>query len=514
MKPFLLQHFLEISAEKYPNKEALKHKDQTISYSSLLKQAQALGSFLNTKKTETNERIGIYLDKSIAQVISLFGVLYAEAAFVIINPALHEKQLLHIINDCQIKLLIADQKDQEKLNLIKNNSCCQEIIFEENFAEIINNSKPRKNCTSITDDIANIIYTSGSTGLPKGIVLTHRNLIDGAKIVAEYLKIGPAERILGLLPFNFDYGLNQLTTAIYQGATLVLFQYFMPSSLVKILKEEKITGLAAIPTIWTSFFNSKMSTLNTAEHFPALRYITNSGGKLPLPIIKKIRTTFTQTQLFLMYGLTEAFRSTFLDPAQVDTRPDSMGKAIPNVQIEVINEQGEICAPGEIGELVHRGACIARGYWNNPEKTAEVYRPNPLLPKENQFLETVVYSGDLVKKDQEGFLYFIGRKDNMIKSGGYRVSPTEVEELLLQIPAVTDTVVFGLPDDELGYKIRALVSLSTPVAIEELFNHCKCEAPAYLVPQEIFIIDSFPKTASGKIDRPLVQKESLEKNGN
>lgn len=365
---------------------------------------------------------------------------------------------------------------------------------------------------TITDDIATIIYTSGSTGMPKGIVITHRNLIDGARIVSQYLHITPDDRLLGMLPFNFDYGLNQLLSALYIGCTIVLYQYFMPNGLLKVLKDEHITGLAAIPPIWAGVFNPKLCKLS-AEQFPQLRYITNSGGKIPVPTVKKIRETFPATQLFLMYGLTEAFRSTYLDPAEVDRRPESMGKAIPNVQVAVINADGQVCKPRETGELIHRGACIARGYWNNPEKTAEVYKPNPLLPKENQFLETVVYSGDLVWKDEDGFLYFVGRKDNMIKTAGYRVSPTEVEELLLGCSGVAEAVVFGLPDDDLGYKIRAVITVSAALEKQTIINHCKTNAPQYLVPHELFVREAFPKTASGKLDRPKIIEESKKDHG-
>jgi acyl-CoA synthetase (AMP-forming)/AMP-acid ligase II len=244
-----------------------------------------------------------------------------------------------------------------------------------------------------------------------------------------------------------------------------------------------------------------------------LRYITNSGGKLPVPTVEQIRRAFPKTDLYLMYGLTEAFRSTYLDPSEVDRRPDSIGKAIPNVEVEVINENGERCGPDEPGELIHRGACIARGYWNNLEKTNEVYRPNPLLPKSSQFLEKVVYSGDLVRRDAEGFLYFIGRKDHQIKTSGYRVSPTEVEALLMECKGVAEAVVFGLDDPVLGQKIRALVTTSADITARDIINQCKALAPYYLVPKEVFILPAFPRTSSGKIDRPKAVEESKAQHG-
>jgi acyl-CoA ligase (AMP-forming) (exosortase A-associated) len=500
VKPYLLQHFLENSAARYPDKIALQHKDRALTYAELLQKAKNLGQSLRQKGTRRGDRVGIYLDKSLEQVIAIFGALYADAVFVVISNVLHAKQARHISNDCGVKLLITEEKYLENLDAI----AAPKIYGTELNKMLETTGSPAPQ--NIGADIASIIYTSGSTGLPKGIVLTHRNLIEGAEIVSAYLKITADEKILGLLPFNFDYGLNQLTTSVYKGATLVLFQYFLPNSLLKILAEEEITGLAAIPPIWTSVFGGKMA--DTAKlALPKLRYITNSGGKLPVPLVQKLRAAFPQVDLYLMYGLTEAFRSTYLDPREIDRRPESIGKAIPDVEVEIVNADGQPCRPREIGELIHRGACIARGYWNDPQKTAEVYRPNPLLPPENQFLETVVYSGDLAYKDEEGYLYFVGRRDNMIKTAGYRVSPTEVEEMILQIPEIKDAVVFGTANAELGYKICAAVTLKTKISAEKIKEHCQTTAPPYMTPREIFIADSFPLTASGKIDRPQVIEE-------
>jgi len=493
VKPYLLQHFLETSAQKFPQKTAVKHKDRTVTYAALTEKARSLGSGLRHLNIQRGDRVGIFLDKSIEQVIAILGILYADAVFVIINNILSHQQIRHICTDCGVKLLITEEKYLEQLTGLETTK-----IYGNAFSALLNTAHLPESLyqPQNTDaDIATIIYTSGSTGLPKGIVLTHRNLIEGAEIVSEYLKLTADEKILGLLPFNFDYGLNQLTTSLLNGSTLVLFQYLLPNSLLKILADEEITGLAAIPPIWTAVFGGKMADASKIN-LPKLRYITNSGGKLPVPIVKKIRGTFPQTELYLMYGLTEAFRSTYLDPAEVDKHPESIGKAIPRVKIEVVNANGQPCRPGEIGELVHRGACIAQGYWNDPQKTAEVYKGD------------AVYSGDLVYRDEEGFLYFVGRKDNMIKTAGYRVSPTEVEELLLQIPGVQDAIVFGIPDAELGYKIRAVVTAADKqLTAEKIINHCKAAAPLYLVPKEVFIADSFSKTASGKIDRTKVIEE-------
>ncbi len=512
MKIKTINELIEYNLVKNPDKVAIKHKQRTMTYRELAEQSKALGVFLQGLSLVPGERIGILIDKSLEQVISIFGILFANKVFVIINSALHENQIKHILCDCNVQYLISDKKFDKYLEKIIDQTEVKRTIYQDEFTQIFSDfSGLVPQGATAPKDIANIIYTSGSTGLPKGIVLTHDNLIEGARIVSGYLNITKDEKILGLLPFNFDYGLNQLLSTLYCGSQIVLFQYFMPNELLKILEEEQITGLAAIPPIWAGVFNNKLCDIERKKYnFSHLRYITNSGGKIPVPTVKKIRANFPKTDLYLMYGLTEAFRSTFLDPREVDRRPDSMGKAIPDVEVEVIDEQGRPCPPDVEGELIHMGACIAQGYWNDPEKTAAVYKLCPLSGREG---EICVYSGDLVKKDRDGFLYFISRKDNMIKTAGYRVSPTEVEELLLGLKGITDAVVFGLEDPELGYKIRAVVTLDRELTNTEIIQYCKANAPAYLVPQELFVVPAFPKTASGKVDRPRVKRESIEQQG-
>jgi acyl-CoA ligase (AMP-forming) (exosortase A-associated) len=512
MKPFLLQHFLELSCEQFPDKVAVKHGTESITFEDLYEKSDSLGYGLQGLGLSRGARVGILLDKSIAQVLSILGILNAGLIFVTINPILKEKQIRHILKDCGIKLLIASEKYGRQLENILSDTEVEKVIWQNELDEMIHACQGKNSRrTGTGEDISSIIYTSGSTGMPKGIVISHRTLIEGARIVSRYLQISEHERILGLLPFNFDYGLNQLTTTLYKGCTIVLFQFFMPNSLLSILIDEKITGLPAIPTIWSAVFNPQLCKIDPDQQYPALRYISNTGGKLPVPIVKKIRQHFPATRLFLMYGLTEAFRSTYLDPGEVDRRPDSIGKAIPNVWVEVINKNGKICETGEVGELIHGGACVTKGYWNNPELTARAFRPNPLLPAENQFLDRVVFSGDLVKKDREGFLYYVGRKDAMIKKEGYRVSPTEVEELLMGHQDVFEAVAYGIESETAKNEIGALVTAKHEIDIKELINFCRQNAPEYLVPDRILVMDEFAKTETGKIDRPRVIKEAHAK---
>lgn len=502
----LLHRSLENSSLRLPHKVALRHNDTDVTYDSLVSECRSAAAVL-TKIPDSSrgDRIAVFMEKSIEQVIWIYAASMADRVFVLLADQLKDNQIEHILKDCNVSVLVHSNKFSDVAQQMADKLGVVLVSSEERSeAGLCIESK------AITDDIATIIYTSGSTGRPKGIVITHRNLLDGIDSVSEYLDIQESDRLIAVLPFNFDYGLNQLTSALAKGASVVLHHFFVPGPMLKLIARERITGFAAIPTIWAAVFNARLTPLEKIfeeNDFSALRYITNSGGKLPVPVVRRIGEMFPHTRLFLMYGLTEAFRSTYLDPEEVKNRPDSIGKAIPGVQVEVVREDGSVCEPDETGELIHRGALIARGYWNNPEKTAEVYRPNPLLPPENRFLETVVYSGDLVKKDDQGFLYYVGRKDNMIKISGYRVSPTEVEEILISSGLVVETVVFGVADDELGYRIRAVIVFKGSPDIDSLREYCRKTAPSYLVPQDFISAEFFPKTASGKIDRPAVQKE-------
>jgi acyl-CoA synthetase (AMP-forming)/AMP-acid ligase II len=335
-------------------------------------------------------------------------------------------------------------------------------------------------------------------------------VIAGTSIVSDYLGLTSYDRIIGVLPLSFDAGLNQLMTAIQQGGTFVPMTFTFAREIVKTLEREKITGMAGVPTLWSLMAQPSSSLDKTA--LPHLRYITNTGGRMPQTVLSALRRTLSTTRIFLMYGLTEAFRSTYLPPEELDSRPASMGKAIPDTEILVVNEKGERCGPGEIGELVHRGPTVSMGYWGQPELTAKVLRPHPFLPKELGGEEKVCYSGDLVKTDEEGFLYFVGRRDNMIKCSGYRVSPTEVEEVLFQSGKLREVGVIGIPDGTLGHVIKAYVVLrdGQSVKSEELISFCAERVPRYMVPKTVEITETLPKTSSGKVDyQALRRREGL-----
>ena len=413
---------------------------------------------------QRGERVAIYLEKRFETVIASFGAPAAGGVFVPLNPLLKAEQVGYILRDCNVRVLVTSP---ERLELLLDTlpTCrdLQHVVLLDSkdplpaidglnvcrWSELL--AMPRKPGHRVIDnDVAGILYTSGSTGKPKGVVLSHRNMVAGAKSVASYLENRSDDTLLAALPLSFDAGFSQLTTAFHAGARVVLLNYLLPRDVLKTIEREKVTGLTAVPPLYI-----QLTQLNWPETITEhLRYFANTGGRMPRETLDALRRHLPKTQPFLMYGLTEAFRSTYLPPAEVDRRPDSIGKAIPNAEILVLREDGSPCAPNEPGELVHRGALVGMGYWNDPEKTAERYKPLPAnAPGREAGLvlpEIAVFSGDTVRMDEDGFLYFIGRRDEMMKTSGYRVSPTEVEEILYATRMVGECVAFGVDHDTPG----------------------------------------------------------------
>lgn len=521
---FLTWHLLRQSVRRTPDKEALVHGEQRLSYREVARRIGGLATSLRSGHVNRGDRVGIYLEASIPQVISIFGVSQAEGVYVPVNALLHAEQVMHIARDCGMKGLITSPAKLASLSEVLPQIPSLEFVIVTATGELPEAPIPTHrfddccaaeppaswNETNIEKDLAAILYTSGSTGKPKGVMLSHANIVAGSRIVSTYLGITENERILAVLPFSFDAGMNQLMTAFEKGGTLVLINFVFGRDIVKTLLKEHITGLAGVPTLW-SLLTQPNSTLDK-QPLPDLRYITNTGGAMPQPVLKLLRQFLPSTKIFLMYGLTEAFRSTYLPPEELDRRPTSMGKAIPDTEILVLTEQGKLCKAGEVGELVHRGPTVSMGYWNRPEATARALRPNPLLPSELGDCERVCYSGDLVKMDEDGFLYFIGRRDTMIKSSGFRISPTEVEEVLFQTGRLRGAAVIGVHDEVLGQAIKAFVVPRDGDAldVDALLAVCAEKMPRYMVPKEIEILSELPKTSSGKVDYPaLRQREGL-----
>jgi acyl-CoA ligase (AMP-forming) (exosortase A-associated) len=516
---FLIHHMLRSSALRSPEKDAIVHGDKRLSYREVERRVAGLARGLRRAGLVRGDRIGIYLEPSIAQVVSIFGTSEAGGVFVPINATLFPEQVGHIAKDCGMKGLITTPAKLSSLAAVLPRLPALEFVILtgegeagtklptnrlEDLCEL--SGPPEWREQSISKDLAAILYTSGSTGKPKGVILSHANVMAGSTIVSTYLGITSTERILAVLPFSFDAGMNQLMTAFQQGGTIVLINFVFARDVVQMLLKERITGLAGVPTLW-SLLVQPNSTLQK-QALPDLRYITNTGGAMPQAVLKVLRQALPTTQIFLMYGLTEAFRSTYLPPEELDRRPTSMGRAIPDTEILVLNEYGRPCKPGEIGELVHRGPTVSLGYWNRPEDTARALRPNPLLPEEMGDCEQVCYSGDLVKMDDDGFLYFIGRRDTMIKSSGFRISPSEVEEVLFQTGKLRGAAVIGIPDDVLGQVIKAFVVAKDglPLDTQALLAVCAEKMPRYMVPKFIEVLEELPKTSSGKVDYPALRR--------
>jgi acyl-CoA ligase (AMP-forming) (exosortase A-associated) len=517
---FLIHHMLRASARRYPDKEALVHGEERLSYREVDARVTALADGLREAGAERGDRVGIYLDASVSQAVSIFAISRADGVYVPINGLLFPDQVAHIARDCQMKGIITTREklvalspvlkeipSLEFLVLVGDRGPVDVPLAVHSFEDLCARTAPALwRERAIEKDLAAILYTSGSTGKPKGVMLSHAQVMAGSSIVSTYLEITEADRILAVLPFSFDAGMNQLMTAWQQGATMVLINFVFAREVVQTLVRERVTGLAGVPTFWSLM--AQPSSSLSKQFPPALRYITNTGGAMPQPVLATLRKLLPDTRVFLMYGLTEAFRSTYLPPEELDRRPTSMGRAIPDTEILVINENGGLCRPGEIGELVHRGPTVSMGYWGQPELTARVLRPHPFQLSEVGDVEKVCYSGDYVKMDEDGFLYFVGRRDTMIKSSGFRISPTEVEEVLFKSGLVKAAAVIGIPDEVLGQTVKAFVvgRDGEALAVEQLRDFCAANMPRHMVPKAIQVLDEMPKTTSGKVDYPALRR--------
>ncbi len=509
---FLLHQLISDSAQRTPEAPALLFKQEKLSYGELRDAVAQVASGLRTLGVSRNERVAVYLPKQFETVTTLFGTSAAGGVFVPVNPILKSEQVGHILRDCATRVLVtsadrariladtlAECPDLTHLIVVGN---AQDIAGRDGLTVLdwhqMLGDATLPSLQRIDADMASILYTSGSTGRPKGVVLSHRNMLAGAESVATYLENRADDCLLAVLPFSFDYGLSQMTTAFSVGASVVLMDYLLPRDVIRAVAKYGVTGLAAVPPLWNQLAGLEWPQ----EARQTLRYITNSGGAMPVATTKALQASLPNTQVYLMYGLTEAFRSTYLPPDQVNVRPESMGKAIPNAEIMVVRPDGSACDPDEPGELVHRGALVALGYWGDREKTDIRFKPAPGQPDGIPNPEIAVWSGDQVKRDADGFLYFIGRNDEMIKTSGYRVSPGEIEEIVFQIDDVSQAVAFGAPHPQLGSGIVLVVQADAEgVTADIILSHCKIHLPMFMLPGHIHIAADLPRNPNGKIDR-------------
>lgn len=475
--------------------------ERRLTYTALIERSGAYAALIKAAGVGRGDRVCIFLRRSADAVAALFATWLTGGVAVVVNEHLRSRQVQYILEHSEAACLVTDSG---QLRQAPGLTAARVRVVE------LDQARPPEGPFSpepvIGTDLALIIYTSGSTGMPKGVMVSHGNLLSGARIVSGYLNLVDSDVILSILPFSFDYGLNQVLTALAVGGTLVIQRSPFPPDICNTLQSERVTGLAGVPTLWLQL---------TARHspflkwkFPRLRYMTNSGGRMPEDTVRMIRATHPDVEVYLMYGLTEAFRSTYLPPVEVDRRPSSIGKAIPDVEVLVVDGEGRPCAPGEVGELVHRGANVSLGYWRDPESTARMFRPHPLQGFRNGREEVVVFSGDLVKADAEGYLYFVGRKDQLIKSRGFRVSPEEIESSIASSKLVSHAVAFALPGPAGESDIGVAVVPREPSTFREeaLEEFCRREMPEYMRPRTIWRLKELPLTSTGKVDRGKVRE--------
>jgi amino acid adenylation domain-containing protein len=482
--------------------------DRRTTYGELQARVQALAARLHALGLRRGDRVVVHMRKCLEEVVALFACWRLGLVAVDVHASWTAEQLAYVAADAGARALLTDARRARELATLPPPIAHGLVAGDEAVGPFSAWPAPggaAPDVPLLDQDLAAIMYTSGSTGSPKGVMFTHTNLLVGARAVARYTGQGPDERLLSVLPFNFDYGLNQLLTAFLVGARIVLMPLAMPSALVQTMAAEGVTGMAAVPPVWVPLVRYLQAA---PTPLPTLRYVTNSGGALPAPILDALPQVFPGVRIHLMYGLTEAFRSTALPPERFAAKPGSIGRAVPNVETFVVVPGRGPAAPGEVGELVHRGSLITRGYWNRPERTDARIRPVPELPWLGD--EKLVWSGDLVRMDDDGDLWFVGRTDAMIKSMGFRVSPTEVEDVVFRSGLVTHVVAFGVPDDVAGKVIEVCVAHPQPVDRAAVLAWARAHLPSHMAPRAVHVWPGdMPRTAAGKIDVPAVIRACL-----
>jgi acyl-CoA ligase (AMP-forming) (exosortase A-associated) len=494
--PRPLDHLTQRGAPAAP---ALLTREGLLDYAGLEAAVGALAGALRGRGLAPGARVASWLPKG--RMTSLLPLACARAGLVHvpINPLLKRAQVGHILGDSGASLLISGKA---RIATLEGEDLPCPAADEAEGGAMLAWPDPLPPSSADPDDLAALLYTSGSTGRPKGVMLSHANLWLGAVSVAHYLGLGPHDRVLGVLPLSFDYGQNQLLSAWAAGACAVPLDYLAPRDVIRAVEEQGITTLAGVPPLWVQLIEAPWPPRAAF----ALRRLTNSGGRLPVSIVRRMREVFPAAELHLMYGLTEAFRSTTLDPALLDEHPDSIGTAIPFAEVMASHPDGRLAAPGEEGELVHAGPLVAQGYWNDPARTAERFRPAPAA---SRYGGTAVWSGDRVRIDEHGLLYFVGRADAMIKTSGNRVSPTEVEEAAVASGAALEAVALGVPDDRLGEAIALIVRGAGPSAEPALRSFLRRELPNFMQPSSIIWRDELPRSPNGKLDRERLKSELM-----
>lgn len=507
-KHVLVTDFLQFSADYFSGKTAIIYGESRFSYQEINNAANRFANVLSVAGFKRGDRALILLENSVDLIIALFGILKAGGIFSVLNPGVKIERLKYIVENCQATTLISDNRHIGMIDQLTNNNLTslENIWFCKSVDGLVPTIKhPYKSfdediakaptiplqLSNIDLDLAALIYTSGSTGEPKGVMMTHRNIVSATTSINCYLANTSKDIILIVLPLSFDYGLYQIFLAFQVGATIVLERSFgYPYSVVGRMIKEGVTGLPGVPTFFALLFKLKLDSYN----FPSLRYITNTGAPLPPSFSRKLRTMFPNVKVYSMYGLTECKRVSYLPPDELEKRPTSVGKSIPNVEVYLVDNQGNRLPPNQEGELVVRGSNVMQGYWGDLPGTNKVLRPG-LYPNEK-----VLYTGDIFRIDDDGFLYFVSRKDDLFKSKGERISPKELEDVLYGLSGVDEVKVLGVPDEIFGNAIKAIIVVSDETLTEQkVIQYCRDRLEDFKVPHIIEFVSSLPKNANGKI---------------
>lgn len=504
---FPLDH---LAIGKNPDASALVTRSGSLNYKMLNHRVGLLAAWLQGQGVAKGDRVATWLSKTELACIMPLAAARAGLVHVPVNPLLKQAQVAHIMADSGAKLLISNAGRVKTLEDSNDKDCnlFEDKIVEKALESIATPLEPSA-ATTDTGDLAAILYTSGSTGRPKGVMLSHANLTLGALSVAEYLKLSADDRTICVLPLSFDYGQNQLLSTWAAGGCAVLLDYLTPRDVMKACARENITTLAAVPPLWVQLVEHQWPE----EAVASMRRLTNSGGALTPTLVKQLRSLFGPgTDIYAMYGLTEAFRSTYLDPTLIDDNPTSMGTAIPFAEILVVDETGAVAGADQAGELVHCGPLVAQGYWNDPERTAQRFKS---APQASQYAGTAVFSGDTVKRGADDLLYFVSRDDAMIKSSGNRISPTEIEEIAVESGIIAEAVALGVPDERLGHAIRLFarpveLGPETATIADQLAKYLKQNLPNFMHPRDIILLSEFPKNPNGKLDRNALASMDIE----
>jgi amino acid adenylation domain-containing protein len=490
MTVVLVHHFLEHSARRRPDKTALICDGRRLTYADLDGLAEGLAARLRAAGVGRGDRVAIFLDNTVEAVVALFAALKAGGVFVVVNPTTKADKLAYIVGNCRAVAVVTDDRRCAGVAEALAGLPHRPAVVSPRVAPAGRGPVP----PAIDADLAGLIYTSGSTGRPKGVMTTHLNVVTTATSITTYLENTEDDVIVNVLPLAFDYGLYQVFMAFQVGATLVLERSFTyPWAVIDTIVREGVTGLPIVPTMAAILLQLDLRRVD----FSRLRYLTNTAAALPAAHIRQLRALFPHVALYSMYGLTECKRVSYLPPVELDRRITSTGIAIPNTEVYIVDEADRRVGPGVVGELVVRGSHVTRGYWELPEETQARFRPGP-LPGEH-----VLYTGDLFRMDADGYLYFVARKDDIIKTRGEKVSPREVEEVLHGHPAVAEAVVTGVSDPVLGEAIRAVVTVrpGAHVTAADIRRHCRARLEDFMVPRLVDFVDHLPMTATGKVAR-------------